>query len=210
MPAKLPESACCRDCDYLLRGLPSNVCPECGRDFDLDDPRSYAVMPRRRRFRRRTFRITVAAAALAILVAVVPRGLYRGEVTIKCKTCGAQRSITRWEAAAPDWTGLRYPAWAFSGDERANCQMKGTTSSESDFDTHDDDAVFRSDQPGNSHNLTYRIGADPLAVINGLYVNVENAAAILEQLMNPHRSPIFVWFGSRRIDSTLSVQVTDP
>ena len=40
MPAELSEAACCRNCDYLLCGLPSNICPECGhgkwlRPFDF-------------------------------------------------------------------------------------------------------------------------------------------------------------------------------
>ncbi len=30
----LPDEAKCLDCDYALRGLLSNVCPECGRGFD--------------------------------------------------------------------------------------------------------------------------------------------------------------------------------
>jgi hypothetical protein len=28
----------CKDCNYSLIGLPSNRCPECGREFDPDDP----------------------------------------------------------------------------------------------------------------------------------------------------------------------------
>jgi hypothetical protein len=30
----------CLMCDYSLRGLPENRCPECGRAFDPDDPRT--------------------------------------------------------------------------------------------------------------------------------------------------------------------------
>jgi hypothetical protein len=33
----------CRYCDYILDGLPSNRCPECGRNFDPDDPRTYRL-----------------------------------------------------------------------------------------------------------------------------------------------------------------------
>ncbi|MBI5863031.1 MAG: hypothetical protein HZB38_00690 [Planctomycetes bacterium] len=33
-----PENALCRGCGYALRGLPSNRCPECGREFDPRDP----------------------------------------------------------------------------------------------------------------------------------------------------------------------------
>ena len=31
----------CLNCDYLLDGLPTSVCPECGRPFDPDDPGTY-------------------------------------------------------------------------------------------------------------------------------------------------------------------------
>ncbi len=42
----LPEKAVCLECGYLLRGLPSGRCPECGRSFDPTDPGTYG--PRRR------------------------------------------------------------------------------------------------------------------------------------------------------------------
>ena len=31
----------CLDCGYDLRGLPKNRCPECGREFDPEDCRTY-------------------------------------------------------------------------------------------------------------------------------------------------------------------------
>ena len=42
----------CRQCGYILDGLPSNRCPECGRDFDPGDPRSFLARPRRTALRR--------------------------------------------------------------------------------------------------------------------------------------------------------------
>lgn len=44
----LPFDACCPNCDYLLRGLRSTSCPECGRPFDPDVPETYRLGPRRR------------------------------------------------------------------------------------------------------------------------------------------------------------------
>lgn len=32
------EHILCKQCGYALKGLTSNVCPECGRAFDPDDP----------------------------------------------------------------------------------------------------------------------------------------------------------------------------
>lgn len=35
----------CLDCGYVLTGLPEQRCPECGRQFDLNDPRTYLNKP---------------------------------------------------------------------------------------------------------------------------------------------------------------------
>lgn len=36
--ARLPDTAICLKCGYSLRGLPEDVCPECGRAFNSADP----------------------------------------------------------------------------------------------------------------------------------------------------------------------------
>jgi hypothetical protein len=36
----------CRACGYLLRALPEHRCPECGTDFDPDDPLSFTTRTR--------------------------------------------------------------------------------------------------------------------------------------------------------------------
>ena len=41
MSVDVPDSAQCRECGYLLRGLPEPRCPECGRPFDPHDPTTY-------------------------------------------------------------------------------------------------------------------------------------------------------------------------
>jgi hypothetical protein len=35
------EVLLCLDCNYSLKGLPQNRCPECGRQFNLDDSRTF-------------------------------------------------------------------------------------------------------------------------------------------------------------------------
>src|SRR4051812_42173367 len=42
MPANVPDdpSGRCWGCDYLLRGVESGRCPECGREFDRANPLS--------------------------------------------------------------------------------------------------------------------------------------------------------------------------
>ncbi len=47
----LPETAVCLHCGYSLRGLPENVCPECGRGFDPVDPMTWRDLKRKPTFR---------------------------------------------------------------------------------------------------------------------------------------------------------------
>jgi hypothetical protein len=42
------SDARCLDCNYTLRGLRGLRCPECGREFDPDDPRTVNLGPRSR------------------------------------------------------------------------------------------------------------------------------------------------------------------
>lgn len=39
-----PETMRCLNCGYDLRGLSENRCPECGRPFEPNDPRTYAPL----------------------------------------------------------------------------------------------------------------------------------------------------------------------
>jgi len=54
MTVKVPDTAQCHNCRYLLRGLPNPICPECGQPFDPEDPESYhdPARPKRSRTRR--------------------------------------------------------------------------------------------------------------------------------------------------------------
>ncbi len=54
------ESKRCLGCGYILEHLPEPRCPECGREFDPDDPRSFFV---RRESGRAYFVAAVASAA---------------------------------------------------------------------------------------------------------------------------------------------------
>jgi hypothetical protein len=53
--SQLPDTAVCLHCGYSLRGLPENICPECGRGFDPADPASWwdRTWPRSARMWRR-------------------------------------------------------------------------------------------------------------------------------------------------------------
>ena len=42
-----PGATFCRTCGYCLYGLTVNRCPECGKEFDPADPRTFRTRPRR-------------------------------------------------------------------------------------------------------------------------------------------------------------------
>ncbi len=77
----LPDTAVCLQCGYSLRGLPGNLCPECGRHFDPSDDTTFTVPrePWRTVFRRRLrelasppSRTSVVLSALAAFVFLWP------------------------------------------------------------------------------------------------------------------------------------------
>ena len=43
IPMPVPDDAQCLGCGYLLRGLSTHACPECGRAFNPYDPGTYRV-----------------------------------------------------------------------------------------------------------------------------------------------------------------------
>ena len=58
----------CRQCGYALIGLPSHRCPECGSDFDPDDPKSFRTHPPRSVFHR-LFQIGLVLVGLTLILA---------------------------------------------------------------------------------------------------------------------------------------------
>lgn len=73
---KLPDTACCTQCGYLLRGLPENRCPECGRPFDPQDPWSYELPGRRKPRRGSPAGRALVAACLSVGLIVSTRSLH--------------------------------------------------------------------------------------------------------------------------------------
>ncbi len=69
---------CCIDCGHFLEGLGSNACPECGRPFNPDDPRTTRNITtnRYRRWLIGTCRIFYYASWLALLLIFVYSALW--------------------------------------------------------------------------------------------------------------------------------------
>ena len=62
----LPEKAICLECGYLLRGLPRERCPECGRSFVPTDPGTYGP-PRRLGWLGKRWSVLPACALMSTL-----------------------------------------------------------------------------------------------------------------------------------------------
>jgi hypothetical protein len=73
----------CMQCSYDLHGLQGNLCPECGRGFDLNDERTFSRTPDRR---RRVPGIEYVLLALAIgglmVMAIFATGYQPGEESV--------------------------------------------------------------------------------------------------------------------------------
>jgi len=71
MPAQLPDDARCLHCNYLLRGLSEDKCPECGREFDSDDRMTFRV-PRVRPIRLPPTNFALIACVVYVAIFLVP------------------------------------------------------------------------------------------------------------------------------------------
>lgn len=82
----------CRQCLYILNGLPLSRCPECGRAFDADDPSTYRTKLHIVNWRR-VAKWGVLVSVILLLIAVVGYGLdYRLSTEI-CRSCGAYSRV---------------------------------------------------------------------------------------------------------------------
>lgn len=82
MPANL-DHLNCLGCGYALRGLPDNVCPECGCAFDPDA----LVSESQNAFPRRV--VTCAATALIVGAGSVPAAIVIGLDAVRFHGCSS-------------------------------------------------------------------------------------------------------------------------
>jgi hypothetical protein len=78
----------CLDCGYVLNGIASASCPECGRSFSLHDPSTY--MTYQRSFHRKVFE------------ALTPR-LFRAIGVVNGIMCALAMAALAGSGYAPDW-----------------------------------------------------------------------------------------------------------
>lgn len=76
--AKPANGIFCRSCGYDLRSLSENRCPECGREFDPGERRSYDLKPRRTALSRWIWRIGILTLLTLFAAAGLITQTWRG------------------------------------------------------------------------------------------------------------------------------------
>ncbi len=176
----------CLSCGYQLRGLTQSVCPECGRDFDPFDPKSFDSRPPQWRRRRRIRRAIILVFLLLGLTVVFPRRLLIGHIKFTCSNCGIEQTAYRWEPLLPKWIGFRMPAFQWlttlhreSGDERQNCASHFFGSLRVKFDF-----------PVGTASANYGYGPNEIPTLNGQVTTPDTAMDVLRSLMSPQNMGI--------------------
>lgn len=94
----------CKQCGYCLYALPTNRCPECGREFDPADDRTFLRRPR-----RKVRRWVLWLAMFLLLLALVPAG---GWTYLYMGWRAEQPVLVRLRAKRTDiTTSMIGPAW---------------------------------------------------------------------------------------------------
>lgn len=118
--------AWCKGCRHALHGLPpsENKCPECGREFDLHDPRTFAHRPSSRA--RRIFLVALALGVAALVWLLWPEG--RIVATVAVTTNQGKVTYVRWRFHTPVWNPLHFVGWtSITGDPALLAQSSQST-----------------------------------------------------------------------------------
>jgi len=181
----IPPDAQCSSCGYALRGLPSPVCPECGRGFDPADPSTFDSDPRQRRRRRLLVRGAAIVGFIALAAALGPRGILKADVTLTCKRCGKAETTTRWQLKPPRWIPFAYP-----GIESRTETTKSPPSSSDKVCNHTYDFKVQTDLPiGGWAACSGSLDPQPTTV-NGAPLTVEDASPVLRAVLKPGNNGI--------------------
>ncbi|MCC7292507.1 MAG: hypothetical protein IT449_10655 [Phycisphaerales bacterium] len=180
------DNGFCIFCGYPLRGLPSGICPECGRAFDPENPKTFDSSARQSH-RRRWRRAGIALLILALIVfALCPRRMHTMFVTFGCPNCLETLTVRRTQPQPAPWLPIQLPGWV--------SRQRGEAPPSSDSphictDHHMGDSLVGIDlgqirMGGSAQNPMNRRGG---IIINGMSVTPETAADVMRKLMSPRQ-----------------------
>lgn len=176
----------CRSCGYQLHGLTQPVCPECGRAFDLANPKTISVRSPEWRRRRRIRRVIALLILVLAAVPFFPRKLLKGEIKFTCSACGVEQTTYRWEPMLPNWTGFRVPAvhWRTKPHRKPENGIQVCTS----HAFRNLDVKF--DFPVGRAKATYSFGPNETPTLNGQAATPATSMDVLRNLMSPQNMGI--------------------
>lgn len=127
--AKAASGIFCRSCGYDLRSLSENRCPECGREFDPGEKRTYDLKPRRSALTRWIWRIGILSLLTLIAAGCLITWTWRGweddqQVYLRLKKYGIVRKelapMPVVEHLLPQrWQYLRTRVWSVCVDSKS-------------------------------------------------------------------------------------------
>lgn len=109
--ATLSTPRFCRACAYSLTNHAGPKCPECGREFDPANPKTFDASPRRRR------KVVVLRCIIGLLVFALLLWLMRPSkvlvVSVYTLNVAGNRGARTVVVEGPTWTGLTYFKWSY-------------------------------------------------------------------------------------------------
>ena len=176
----IPDDAWCLGCGYSLRGLPSAVCPECGKSFDPDDLKTYDTKsPQQHKIRKIKF-VVVILSIIFIAALFFPRGIATSSITFTCLDCSETDTIKRWQLRNPNWLPFSYPGiqWPrknelFSTNENCSHQW------------YEIKAVKgKPGQPSYSYGTATPYSPNQIPYVNDFDATLQNVPDILKSFIN--------------------------
>ena len=186
----VPDEARCLRCGYRLRGLSAPVCPECGGEFDPQDLSTFDHDPRGRRRRRWAVRLGVWGGVGLVVLLAAPRGVLKSRMVLTCSRCGEVVTVTRWELAAPEWTGFRYPGFDRTSRRRP-VPPGGTTTAPCTTCAYS--VNVRVEMRSGWCSGTSKADPGESVYINGWRATPDTAPTILRRMMSRANRGIVLW-----------------
>ncbi len=187
------DNGFCLFCGYALRGLPSGICPECGRAFDPANPKTFDSSSRQSQ-RRRWRRVGIVLLFVGLAVyAVCPRSMRTMFVTFGCPNCLETLTVRRTEPQPVSWLPIRLPGWVSRerGEGPRSPELPQACTDHHMGDSLVGLSLGQISMGGSAKNPTSRNSG---IIINGMAVTPETADDVMKKLMDPSAGIMIMQF----------------